>query len=551
MLTNLYIKNYALIEELGIDFSPGLSIITGETGAGKSILLGALSLLTGQRVDTAVLGNKNKKCIVEGQFEILKYRIEEFFVENDLDYSSHLLVRREISSTGKSRAFVNDTPVNLVILKDLGNRLVDIHSQLESLNLKDKHFQLNIIDAFSNNFDLVEKYKSEYFEFREIERKLRDLLEFSRKNLEEEDYLKFQFEQLENAKLKVNEQEELEQELSVLSNSEEIKATLSKTSHILSAEGSSVLDELKEIKSGLEKISKFKEEIHDFQQRIESTIIELTDLNREVELSSEKIEYLPARINEIHERLDIIYNLQQKHRVDTVKELMELKDEIKNKLLEFDSYEEKIKKLTVNADQKRELVKNLAAQLSEKRKKSFHDIEARIISLLKRLGIRHAKFKVAHSNTSILTEDGIDDISFIFSANKQSDLKEISKIASGGEISRLMLSLKYIVSHSLALPTIIFDEIDSGISGEIADKMGNILYEMSTDTQIINITHLPQIAGKGKYHYLVYKEDVNNQTVSKIKLLNKEERIDELAKMLSGEELTEAAISNAKELLQN
>lgn len=551
MLKSLTIKNYALINDLQIDWNPGFTIITGETGAGKSILLGALSLILGQRADTSVLLNKTKKCIVEASFSIKPYKLKSYFEENDLDYEENTIIRREIIDNGKSRAFINDSPVSINQLKSLGLQLIDIHSQHENLNLSTHQFQLKVVDSIAQHQSLIEEYTDTYTYYRSLESKFKELSERANKSKADYDYYQFQYNQLNDAKLIEGEQVELEKELEALTHAEEIKMHLSYSVNNLTGENNSILNVLRDIKNSNEKTSKFLPQLDEFTKRLESAYIDLNDLSREFELLAEKIEYDPKRIQQINERLDLIYSLQQKHRVETVQELIELKKDFEIKLNDIDSYEEQLQKLKNEIDNTIKKIKDLAAIISGNRKNTIPKIEQEVIYHLQQLGMPHSKFSIQHQLKDEFDINGIDDILFLFSANKNTPVLELSKVASGGEISRLMLSLKYLISRNISLPTIIFDEIDSGVSGEIADKMGSIMKEMSTHMQLVNITHLPQVAGKGDFHYLVYKIDENKITTTKIKLLNNEDRIVEIAKMLSGEQLTEAALLNAKELLAN
>ncbi len=549
MLQSIYIQNYALIHELEIDFNKGLNIITGETGAGKSILLGALSLVLGQRADTSVLKDKSKKCFVEANFQIKQYQIKDFFKEHNLDYEDVTTIRREITDNGKSRAFINDTPVNLAVLKDLSNTLIDIHSQHESLLLGDDHFQLSLVDSFADHRELLDTYRNKYEEYNILSSEYHKLINNAEKAKSDLDYFQFQFDQLENLKLIEGEQEELENELEQLNHAEEIKLKLTESYNLLSGEDISIISNLKQVKNAVESISKFIKEGEELTGRLESAYIELRDINNEIELLEEKIEHDPARIEFIRERLDSIYSLEQKHKVATVEELIKIKDELQQKIDQITSYDFETEKMKKQLDLLQEAMQGDANTISENRRTVIPKIEKRVIEQLKQLGIPNANFKVEQIPVEEFLPTGKEFIRFLFSANKNVALEELSKVASGGEISRLMLSIKSLLVETTTLPTIIFDEIDSGTSGEIADKMGSIIKQMSKNMQVINITHLPQIAGKGDYHYLVYKKDNNETTNTYIKLLTHEERINEIAKMLSGEALTDAAIQNAKVLL--
>ncbi|MCK5028889.1 MAG: DNA repair protein RecN [Bacteroidales bacterium] len=549
MLQSIYIQNYALINELEIDFNKGLNIITGETGAGKSILLGALSLVLGQRADTSVLKDKSRKCYVEAKFQINQYQIKEFFKQNDLDYEDLTTIRREITDNGKSRAFINDTPVNLAVLKDLSNNLIDIHSQHESLLLGDDHFQLSLVDSFANHQDLLDNYRNKFEEYNILTTEYKKLLSNADKAKEDLDYHQFQFEQIEAIKLVEGEQEEMETELEQLNHAEEIKLNLTNSDHLLSGEDVSIISNLKQTKSAIESISNYIKEGESLVQRIDSVYIELQDVNNEIEKLNEKIEHDPVRIEFIRERLDTIYSQQQKHKVSTVKELIEIKDELQQKIDRITSYDFETEKIKKELDSLKNELFTLSNSISENRKNIIPKIESKVIEILQQLGIPNANFKVEQVPSEEFLPTGKEFIKFLFSANKNVALEELSKVASGGEISRLMISIKSLIVETTTLPTIIFDEIDTGTSGEIADKMGSIIKHMSEKMQVINITHLPQIASKGDYHYLVYKKDNHETTNTYIKLLSKEERINEIAKMLSGEALTDAAIQNARVLL--
>lgn len=551
MLKSLRIQNYALISELEIDFYSGLSIITGETGAGKSILLGALSLILGQRADSSFVNPNAEKCVVEAIFSIHEYNLKAFFTDNDIDYDNEITLRREIQSNGKSRAFINDTPVNLNQLKELGLNLVDIHSQHENLNLTDDVFQLKVVDSIAGHRNLITEYNLAYQQYKLLSSELQQLQTIADKSKTDTDYFQFQFNQLEQASLVENEQEELESELETLTHAEEIKLNLINSIGLLSGDGASIINSIKEVRNSLLKILKFYSPASGLDKRAESVYIELKDLSREIELLSEKIEYNPDRIKTVNERLDVIYNLQQKHRVNSVVELIMIKNDFLQKLNEINSYDNQVSELKQKLDTQYTMLLKLSVEISQNRNNVIPTIEAEIINYLQLLGMPNGKFKIESEKLKDFGQNGLDKIIFLFSANKHVELQEVSKIASGGEISRLMLSLKALIAEKTALPTIIFDEIDSGISGEIADKMGSIMQRMADHMQVINITHLPQIAGKGKYHYLVYKTESETTTTTNIKKLNTDERILEIAKMLSGEELTEAALSNARELLSN
>ena len=550
MLTRLRIQNYALIRELDVDLRPGFSIITGETGAGKSILLGALSLILGQRADSSVLKDKSVKCVVEAVFRVDGLGLEELFSLNDIDYDHFAIFRREINPAGKSRAFINDSPVMLKTMQDIGIHLIDIHSQNQNLELNSQLFQMMVVDICAGNQGLLSTYKDNYKDYRKIISDLNEAESLAEKSRADLDYFQFQFDQLHNAALSDNEQVLLEKELELLTHAEEIKSGLSNVSELLNGENISALIQLKTSIGLITKLNSFLPDAAGLSQRLESLYLDLKDIAQDAASITEKVEYDPERISFINERLDLIYSLQQKHHVKTVDKLIALRNSLEAKIIAVSSNEEEILHLTKLMEQKKKEVEDLAVLLSAQRKIVAKDIESRVIRQLLLLGMPNSKFKVDISLLQVAGSNGMDVVSFLFTANKNGVLCEISKVASGGEMSRVMLAIKALISKSKALPTIIFDEIDAGVSGEIAERMGIILKEISADMQVINITHLPQIAAKGDHHYLVYKQDSESETTTHLKLLSKPERIEELAKMLSGENITAAAILNAEELLK-
>jgi DNA repair protein RecN (Recombination protein N) len=549
MLVSLLVKNYALIKELNIGFNSGFSIITGETGAGKSILLGALSLLLGQRADTTVLMDKQKKCVVEGVFNIKDYALQTFFNDNQIDYEDNTIIRREIIPGGKSRAFINDTPVSLNQLRELGLKLVDIHSQHENLNLGRNLFQLMVVDTVAQDGSLLKQYKKLYEEYLGNQRDLEELTEKARQSQADLDYFSFQFQQLEETKLLPGELIDLEVESNTLTHAEEIKFNLLKASDLISGEGMTILALLKDVTDAIDKLAGFFPRTQEIRERLDSTYIELKDIASECEIMGEGVDIDPERLQSVQERLDQLNSLMHKHSVSTVEELIKLKDELHQKISEIASYDDQISKLKMKVNEQKEKLTRFSEDISKKRKAVIPVVEEKVISILKQVGIPNARFSVLHSHLDSFTSQGLDRVEFQFSANKQATKQDIGKIASGGELSRLMLAIKSLISSSIELPTIIFDEVDAGVSGEIAEKVGMIMKSMSANMQVINITHLPQVAAKGDYHYLVYKYDREKESITDIRLLDQEERVLELAKMLSGEELTEAAISNARELL--
>lgn len=549
MLQNLHIQNYALIDQLDIEFNQGLNIITGETGAGKSILLGALALILGQRADTSVLKDSSKSCIVEGLFNITSYNLKSFFIENDIDYYDNTIIRRQINESGKSRAFINETPVNLNILKDLGALLIDIHSQHENLLLGNGQFHLNVLDSFAALSDDLTAYQSLFKQYNSAKTELDRLILESTNSRKDFDYFQFQLNELNLANLKADELQELEILQQQLAHASEIKLSLQSVSEYLSNDSSSAISMLKEVELSLRKITSFFHESIELEKRIEGCRIELKDISNEITTHNDRLEVDPQQLETVTARLDLLFNLLQKHKCSSVDELILLRNEIEAKVDFISNIDFNLEKKQKQLAELEGQLKDFANKLSEKRKKVIPSIEGNIIDLLVQLGIKHAAFKVDIQKSETFLSNGIDKVSFLFSANKQIALQELSKVASGGELSRLMLSLKSLMVKSSGLPTIIFDEIDTGVSGEIADKVGNIIYSMANGMQVINITHLPQIASKGKTHFLVYKDNLSAHSNTKIKLLDGNERVVEIAKMLSGEKLSDAALTNAKELL--
>jgi len=551
MLKSLSIENYALIDSLNIEFAPGFSVITGETGAGKSIILGALSLILGQRADARQIKQGENKCLVEGVFDVSKYDLKSLFDEHDWVYEGETcILRREIWANGKSRAFLNDSPVYLNDLKALGDRLIDIHSQHQNLALNDRQFQLLVVDALADTRLLRSEYVSAFHSFRSAAKVLADLKEASRKNKEEEDYLRFQYTALSEAALREGEQEELEAELEALTHSEEIKSGLFAVTNLLSGEDQNVEAMLKSALESVRNVQSVFPKADEIVQRLESAYLDLKDLRSETERLFDEIEFNPDRQQLVEDRLDVIYDLQKKHSVATVRQLIELRDNIGSKLQNIDSMEEKISSAENILSEKREQLSDLARRLSEKRLAAISDIEKELTSRLSYLGMPNARFECRITPKQQPDETGMDDVQFLFSANKNTDLLPVSQIASGGEISRLMLCVKAMIAGATALPTIIFDEIDTGTSGEMADKMGRIMQDMSRNMQVIAITHLPQIASKGDFHYIVYKKDTEDSTQTYMRQLSSEERITEIARLLSGAETTAQAIENAKVMLR-
>ncbi|HLN21684.1 MAG TPA: DNA repair protein RecN [Bacteroidales bacterium] len=549
MLLKLSVQNYALIKDLDVEFENGLTIITGETGAGKSILLGALSLILGSRADTNVLLDKNSKCIVEGTFNIENYELGSFFTDNGLDYESLAVLRREINPAGKSRAFINDTPVTVNLLKELGDELIDIHSQHQTLMLNNNFFQLNLIDSFAGTGEEKSVYSNIYNRYQKLRKEYSAAREVADKNKSDLDYYSFQLEQLENAGLRSGEQEELEAEQEILLHSGEIKNSLSQASLLFSQDGSSVLSMLRDIKSCLSKIKSFHPSAEALLARTDSSLIELDDLAAEIDRLASGIEADPLRLEFVNDRLDTIYSLIQKHKVQDCNELLKKKNEIAELVRTIVTADEKLAGLEKEIEKEYLELKKKASEISEKRKKVLPGIEQKMTEMLKLLGMPNARFRIEMSHAGEFGLTGIDQADFMFSANRQIPPENLARIASGGELSRVMLSLKSLLTRHNNMPTIIFDEIDSGVSGEVADKVGQILSSMGKYMQVVNITHLPQVACRGTRHYHVFKDDVNDSTITKVRLLSNDERVMEVARLLSGSEVTETAIRNACELL--
>jgi len=550
MLVKLFVRNYALIKELDIELETGLTIITGETGAGKSILLGALSLILGNRADTTVLLDKSEKCIVEGTFRIEDYDLNDFFSSNELDYEPVTSLRREINPAGKSRAFINDTPVTINILKELGDKLIDIHSQHQTLMLGNNSFQLNVIDSFAGTSKLLSEYRTSYSGYRKLKKEFTVARETADKNKADLEYYQYQLTQLDDAKIKPGENAELEAEHELISHAEEIKLALSASSNLFSAEGVSIISLLREAKMHLGKVKSFLPEGDSLLLRAESSLIELDDLAAELEKLASSVEADPHRLAILNERLDLLFTLMQKHRVPDSDALIVKREEIRSLVNSIVSSDERLSELESLMNREETILKGLSGEISLKRRGVVPEIESRITELLKQLGMPNARFRIALTQLEEFGSTGIDQADFLFSANKQIAPENLARIASGGELSRVMLSLKSVLSKNTNLPTIIFDEIDSGVSGEVADKVGQILSGMGKYMQVINITHLPQVASQGKKHYHVYKDDEADSTITRVKLLTHDERILEVARLLSGSEVTGTAMQNARELLK-
>ena len=553
MLQSIHIQNYALIESLDIDFHPGFSVITGETGAGKSIILGAIGLLVGQRADIKAIKNGANKCIVEARFNIASYALESFFEEHEMEYEEgECILRRELYASGKSRAFINDTPATLTQMKELGENLINAHSQHQNLLLNHEDFQLSILDILANDEKELQTYQELYSDYKKVCRELAHIQEQAEKNRQDEDYIRFQVEQLEEANLQNGEQEELEQEAETLSHAEEIKASLYKADQLMASGDMTLLSATKECLQTLQGISRVYGQTQEWIERLDSCYIELKDLSQEIASASDDVDFNPTRLDFVNDRLNLIYSLQQKHRVSSVDELIRLAEEYRTKLDAITSYDETIRDLQKKKEAFYAKLLSVAATLTNLRQDAAKEIERQMQAYLIPLGMPNVRFAVELTSKKEPDSKGMDHVTFLFSANKNGVLQNVASIASGGEIARVMLSLKAMIAGAVKLPTIIFDEIDTGVSGSIAEKMALIMEEMGqADRQVISITHLPQIAARGKNHYKVYKEDTEVGTNSHIRPLNKEERINEIANMLSGATLTEAALNNAKALLNN
>lgn len=554
MLQSIHIQNYALIDKLDIDFTPGFSVITGETGAGKSIILGAIGLLLGQRADVKAIKNGTSKCIVEARFCIASYGLEAFFQELDLEYEpEECILRREVYASGKSRAFINDSPASLNQMKALGEKLIDVHSQHQNLLLNKEGFQLNILDILAQDEKQLEAYKQVYRHYKDISNTLEELIIQAEKSRQDEDYLRFQLEQLEEASLHSGEQTELEQEAETLSHTEEIKANLYKAQQLIDGtEANGILSQTKDCQQALQNISNVYPSASEWVERLRSCYIELKDIAHDLSVAEAETEFNPERLDYVNERLNLIYNLQQKHRVTTIEALLELAENYRHQLNDISSFDERIAELNQQKEALYNKVLEQARQLTNLRTKSAHHIEEQMKKLLIPLGMPNVRFAVELTSRKEPDLNGLDNVTFLFSANKNGALQNVASVASGGEIARVMLSLKAMIAGAVKLPTIIFDEIDTGVSGSIAEKMALIMRDMGRQNrQVISITHLPQIAARGTTHYKVYKKDTETGTNSYIHRLTPEERVKEIAHMLSGSVLTEAALNNARALLEN
>lgn len=551
MLRQLYIQNYALIEKLDIRFEGGFSVITGETGAGKSIILGAIGLLLGQRADVKSIRAGAQKCVIEAKFDITPYGMKPFFDDNELEYDDECILRRELYVSGKSRAFINDTPAQLALMKELGEMLIDVHSQHQNLLLNKEGFQLNVLDLLGHNEAALAEYQQRYRLWKQAVQRLADLEDEAERAKNDEDFLRFQLSQLEEAHLNEHEQEELERESEMLSHAEEIKESLYKVNGTLLADEQGMLSALQECCNTLKSLKRVYSPAEELYERLNSSYIEVKDIAQEIQNREEEVEFNPARLDEVESRLNTIYTLQQKHRVDTVAELLKLADEYAEKLSVIDNSDEEIARQRQLCDSLQQEVCEQAAQLTATRADAAAEVERQMAARLIPLGMPNVRFAVEMGLRKEPGTLGQDTVSFLFSANKNGTLQSISNVASGGEIARVMLSIKAMIAGAVKLPTIVFDEIDTGVSGEIADRMADIMQEMGEhNRQVLSITHLPQIAARGKVHYKVYKLDNEVETVSHIRCLTPDERVEELAHMLSGSTLTDAALNNAKALLK-
>lgn len=551
MLKQLYIKNFTLIDELNIQMHPGFSVITGETGAGKSIILGAIGLLLGNRADSKSIKAGRDRCVIEAHFDLSKYDMQQFFTDNDIDEDlSDTIIRRELTAAGKSRAFINDTPVSLTKMRELGEQLVDIHSQHQNLLLQKEDFQLNVVDIIAQDEKQRKNYEAAYNQYKQANQKLNALKAEIEKNRENEDFLRFQFKELDEAQLQNGEQEELEQEYEMLSHSEDIKTALYQADNHLSGDDGNIIERLKQASEQLANIKDVYPEVTELLERIDSSYIELKDIAQEINGLTDHVEFDPARLETINERLDKLNSLQQKFHVRDLGELIETYHQLKEQLSHIDHSDEDVEALEQEVIQLLEKAQKQAKELTAIRTKAAKKVEEEMKQRLIPLGIPNVRFSISLTEKP-LSHDGGDKVSFLFSANKSTPLQPVTQVASGGEIARVMLSLKAMISGAVKLPTIIFDEIDTGVSGKIAEKMAQIMVEMGNhERQVLSITHLPQIAAMGSHHYKVSKEETDDGTISRMTELSQQERVQEIAQMLSGSDVSEAALANAKELLR-
>ena len=549
MLQHLHIKNYALIEDLSVDFSDGFNVITGETGAGKSILLGALGFVLGDRADTSVLFDKEVNCVVEAQFLLENEALKPVFEDNDLDFDTECIFRRELSPQKKSRAFINDTPVSLQVMKEIGSQLVDIHSQHDSLLLTDADFQLHLLDEIAGNNSLLSDYRTNYGTYNSIKRKLNELREIATKNIAENDYLKFQLDELQKAQLKEDEYAEIEQSLNVMENAEEIRSLLFSANGLLENSETAILPQLTELTSVLHRLKQLVPSSEELQQRIENTQVELKDVAYDLERLENDSQFDESQLQELQERYDLLNRLMMKHHVKAFEDLIQLRDELEAKVNAFENIDQEISETEKALKVQTKLLQELASKLHAQRLKASKSFSDQVTDLAKQLAMPHAVFQIAVEPLKEFTYNGLDQVRFMFSANKGVAVAELSKVASGGELSRLMLSIKSVVSQHNYIPTLIFDEIDTGVSGEVAAKIGGIMQRMGTSLQLMAITHLSQVASKATHHFFIYKDSEGARTQSHIRLLKPEERVTEIAKMLSNDKVTPEALKAAAVLL--
>lgn len=550
MIKSLHIRNYAIIESLEVNFSEGLTVITGETGAGKSILLGALGMIMGNRADTKSLYNEEEKCVVEAQFDIRTYELKTFFIDNDIEYDDETVIRREILPSGKSRAFINDSPVNLNVLQQLSSALLDLHQQFDTLDIHNVSFQLRMIDALADNKRLAAGYEEEYRQYVADKRRLENLIHRNEASAKEVEFLQFQLEEFNKAELVDGEQGRLEQEIAVLSNAEEIKRTMNAAFQYLSENEQSLVSQMEELSIRLHQVSKFEQRMQRLSERYDGLVEELKDISSEFEEIAEQTEYDPERITEIQNRLDLIYRLQNKHRVASVKELIDIQENLQQQLGDFGDLSTEIETLRKRITEQETHLWDVAQMLSERRYLVVPDFENKVKEMLAQLSMEHAVLKVDMRKLEALGPTGLDELNFLFAANKGSRMQMIKDVASGGELARLTLVTKSLVASAIPLPTLIFDEIDVGVSGDVALRMGNILRKLSNQHQVVTITHSPQVASKADAHYFAYKVEKDERVITKVRELNKDERIRAIATMLSQNPPSDAAIENARQLIE-
>lgn len=549
MLQQLNIKNYALIEDLSVDFTDGFSVITGETGAGKSILLGALGFVLGDRADTSVLFNKEMKCVVEAHFQLNGNNLQPLFDSNDLDFDKECIFRRELSPQKKSRAFINDTPVSLQVMKEIGSQLVDIHSQHDSLLLTDADFQLHLLDEIAQSQNLLVEYQTNYGVYNSLKRRLNELRETASKNIAENDYLKFQLDELQKVQLKEGEYAEIEQSLNVMENAEEIRSLLFSANGLLENSETAILPQLNELSSAMHRLKQLMPSSEELLQRIESAQLELKDIAYDLERIGDGAQFDEEKLQELQERFDLLSRLMMKHHVKEFEALIALRDELETKVNAFENIDQEIAQTESALKKQETLLRELASKLHALRMKAAKTFGDQVTDLARQLAMPHAMFQINVESMKDFSPTGLDQVRFMFSANKGIEVAELSKVASGGELSRLMLSIKSVVSQHNYIPTLIFDEIDTGVSGEVAAKIGGIMQGMGTSLQLISITHLPQVASKAAHHFFIYKDNEGARTQSHIKVLSTKERITEIAKMLSNDKVTPEALKAAEVLL--